>query len=165
MNTNATVIIVPWLVLCVVLALWAEKRKRSGVGFFFISALLSPLIAFIILLAIGPKKEPENQNTGKEWIEKPTPEIKREEVQPIERVEPVRSREIEDERKTITSHKPENIPLDDVFYITHVCENCKKELGFRRIKQGDQWQKTIQCPWCSGNARWAIWKRPDEKKT
>ena len=45
-----------WLVLCFVIAAGAGNRGRSAVGFFFLSALLSPLIGFIALIALGNKK-------------------------------------------------------------------------------------------------------------
>ena len=46
-----------WLVLAFVLASSAKTRGRSYGGFLAIGLFLSPLIGFIILLAIGENKE------------------------------------------------------------------------------------------------------------
>ena len=47
-----------WIVLCFVAAVIASNKGRSGVGFFILSLLLSPLIGIIIALVAQP-------NTGK----------------------------------------------------------------------------------------------------
>ena len=47
-------IAVIWIVLCFVIAGGASSRGRSGVGWFFISALLSPVIAIIMLVCLRP---------------------------------------------------------------------------------------------------------------
>lgn len=49
-----------WIGLSVVIGYAAAQRGRSGPGWFFISILLSPLIAGIALLATGPLKSPNN---------------------------------------------------------------------------------------------------------
>jgi len=41
-----------WIVLCFFIAAGASSRGRSGVGWFFISALLSPVIAVIMLVCL-----------------------------------------------------------------------------------------------------------------
>jgi hypothetical protein len=43
-----------WILLSILIGVFASSKKRNGVGWFFISFLISPLIAFIILLVIGP---------------------------------------------------------------------------------------------------------------
>ena len=43
-----------WIVLCFFIAGGASSRGRSGVGWFFISALLSPVIAIILLVCLRP---------------------------------------------------------------------------------------------------------------
>jgi hypothetical protein len=47
-----------WLILAVVLAIVADSRGRSALGFFLLSVLLSPVIALIVLL-VGPNKKTE----------------------------------------------------------------------------------------------------------
>jgi hypothetical protein len=42
-----------WLVFAVLVAFFANSKNRSGISWFFIAALLSPLVAFIILLVVG----------------------------------------------------------------------------------------------------------------
>ena len=42
-----------WILLSIFVAIFASSRKRNGLGWFFISLVISPLIAFIILLVIG----------------------------------------------------------------------------------------------------------------
>lgn len=47
-----------WLMLCILVGILASHIKnRSGIGFFFLSLLLSPLIGFIIVLVVPEKKE------------------------------------------------------------------------------------------------------------
>lgn len=46
-----------WLFLCFLVGVYAEHRGRSGGGWGLIAFLLSPLIAFLVLLAIGPNHD------------------------------------------------------------------------------------------------------------
>lgn len=50
-----------WLALCVGVAVYAEKKGRSGVGVFFLSLFLSPLVGLIgaTLTTTSRKKCPE----------------------------------------------------------------------------------------------------------
>ena len=45
-----------WLFLSIIVGVYASQKGRSGIGYFFLSALLSPVIGFIIVLVIGPPK-------------------------------------------------------------------------------------------------------------
>ena len=47
-------VILPWLILCWAVMAYADRIGRSGWGFFFISLILSPIIGFIIVAALGP---------------------------------------------------------------------------------------------------------------
>jgi hypothetical protein len=52
-------IVVAWLVLSVLVAVLADARGRSGVGFFLMALSLSPLVAFVwVMVALGGKKCP-----------------------------------------------------------------------------------------------------------
>jgi uncharacterized membrane protein YiaA len=44
-----------WLILAVLIGVWASNRGRSGFGYFLLAAILSPLIGALILLIAGPK--------------------------------------------------------------------------------------------------------------
>jgi len=46
--------ILVWLVLAILVGVYAASKGRSGIGFFFIAILLSPLIGFIIALVVQP---------------------------------------------------------------------------------------------------------------
>ena len=46
-----------YFVLSIFVGAYARKIKRGEVAWFFMSLLLSPLIAFVILVAAGPPKE------------------------------------------------------------------------------------------------------------
>lgn len=46
-----------WLGLAVLVGYFGTSKGRSGIAWFFVSALISPVIAFIILLVIGVPKE------------------------------------------------------------------------------------------------------------
>ncbi len=60
-----------WLLLSYAVMIYAEKKGRSRIGFFFLSLLLSPLIA-LVLLAVGPSN-PQGMGLRKcpqcaEWV-------------------------------------------------------------------------------------------------
>ena len=51
-----------WLILCGLCAWYASSRKgRSGVGFFFLSFFLSPLVGFIAALIASPNAEKQEE--------------------------------------------------------------------------------------------------------
>ncbi len=43
-----------WILFSILVGVFASSKKRSGVGWFFLSLILSPLIAFLIVLIAGP---------------------------------------------------------------------------------------------------------------
>jgi hypothetical protein len=45
--------IVGWIFLSILVGFFASSKKRSGIGWFFLSLIISPLITFIILLVVG----------------------------------------------------------------------------------------------------------------
>ena len=45
--------ILGWIFLSVLVGSFASLKKRSGVGWFFLSLIISPLIGFLILLVAG----------------------------------------------------------------------------------------------------------------
>ncbi|MGQ2997117.1 zinc ribbon domain-containing protein [Variovorax sp.] len=51
-----------WVLLCVGAGYWASHKGRTGVGWFFISVIVSPVIAFILLLILKdlPKEGKES---------------------------------------------------------------------------------------------------------
>ena len=50
-----------WIILSILCGFLASSKGRSGVGYFFLSLLLSPLIGFIAVLIAGEDKE-ETEN-------------------------------------------------------------------------------------------------------
>jgi hypothetical protein len=46
-----------WIVLAVAVGAWASNKGRSGVGFFFLALLLSPLLGGIIVACLKPNEE------------------------------------------------------------------------------------------------------------
>ena len=46
--------IVIWLVLAILVGVYANGKGRSGIVFFLLAIVLSPLIAFIIALVVKP---------------------------------------------------------------------------------------------------------------
>lgn len=50
-------LVIGWLVFSVLVALLAVRRGRSGVGWLFVAALLSPLIGVLMLLVLPNKAE------------------------------------------------------------------------------------------------------------
>ena len=47
------VAVVIWLLLSAATGVYAARLRRTGVGWFFVSLILSPLIAAVFLLALG----------------------------------------------------------------------------------------------------------------
>ena len=47
-------IFIIWLIFAVLVGAYASSKGRSGVGFFLIAVLLSPLIGFIIAAIVQP---------------------------------------------------------------------------------------------------------------
>jgi len=54
---NMIEILLLWFVLCILVAWIGTQKGRSGWGFFFLSFFLSPLIGFLVVLAL-PAKAP-----------------------------------------------------------------------------------------------------------
>lgn len=50
-------IMIGWIIFCIVVAYGASNRGRSGVGWFVISILATPIIAAIMLLILGPVRK------------------------------------------------------------------------------------------------------------
>ncbi|WP_312839849.1 hypothetical protein [Delftia tsuruhatensis] len=46
-----------WLILCVLVGVWASKKGRSGIGAFLFSLFLSPLVGAIIVALMKPEGE------------------------------------------------------------------------------------------------------------
>jgi hypothetical protein len=45
-----------WIIFAILVGVFASSKKRSGIGWFFVSLILSPLIGFIIVAVAGPPK-------------------------------------------------------------------------------------------------------------
>ncbi len=45
-----------WIFLSILIGVYASSKKRSGIGWFFLSLIISPLITFVILLVAGSPK-------------------------------------------------------------------------------------------------------------
>lgn len=46
-----------WVIASIVVGMWAGGRGRSGGGWFLIAVLVSPLLAWLILLVIGKNEQ------------------------------------------------------------------------------------------------------------
>jgi len=53
-----------WIVLSALVAIYASKKGRSGAGYFFLAVFLSPLIAFLIALVSSPDREAAAKKSG-----------------------------------------------------------------------------------------------------
>jgi hypothetical protein len=60
---DAFLVFVVWLLLSCLIAVYANRRFRSGIGFFFLSLFLSPLVGFIV--AAVSRSDPERQGLRK----------------------------------------------------------------------------------------------------
>jgi TonB family protein len=59
------VFIIIWLALCIAVGFYAEGKGRSGVGIFFLSLLLSPLVGLVAALAMHPNEKKVAAAQGK----------------------------------------------------------------------------------------------------
>src|SRR5262245_61220731 len=58
---------ISWLVVAIIVGVAAAKRcNRSGFGWFLLSVVISPLLAGLLLIALGPKKPPPEINPPKQ---------------------------------------------------------------------------------------------------
>jgi hypothetical protein len=55
--------ILGWFILAIFCGLYASNKGRSGVGFFFLALLLSPIIGFIVALAAAPNTKEIEQKS------------------------------------------------------------------------------------------------------
>jgi hypothetical protein len=55
-------VVVVWIIFAIVLGIWVDRRGRSGILAAFLAVFLSPLVMWIIHLAIGPKIIAPEQN-------------------------------------------------------------------------------------------------------
>lgn len=46
-----------YFILCIIVGSSASNRGRSGFGYFLLSLIISPLIGFIIVIALGENKQ------------------------------------------------------------------------------------------------------------
>ena len=49
-------LVVGWLIFAIVVGVGADSRGRSGIGWFFLSVLISPLLAFVLLVLLPSLK-------------------------------------------------------------------------------------------------------------
>lgn len=61
-----------WPFFSILVGVFASRRGRSGIGWFLCALLLSPLLAWIALLAIGPSAPPAAYGVAN--AEVPSPE-------------------------------------------------------------------------------------------
>ena len=53
MDESTIVLLLVWLVLALAVGAFADKKGRTFIGWFLIAALLSPLLAFILVALLG----------------------------------------------------------------------------------------------------------------
>lgn len=58
-------IFIGWFVLCGAVGKYAENKGRNGIGIFFLSFLLSPLVGFVVALAMSPNEKKVAAAQGK----------------------------------------------------------------------------------------------------
>ncbi|MEP3351506.1 MAG: zinc ribbon domain-containing protein [Marinomonas sp.] len=46
-----------WLFFCVIIGVVASKKGRSGIGYFLLSTILSPLVGIIVILVVGDNNQ------------------------------------------------------------------------------------------------------------
>ncbi|MFC1234438.1 hypothetical protein [Vibrio sp. F74] len=56
-------VVIMWLVFAVLVGVYASNKGRSGVGLFFVSLILSPIIGLIIALIMSPNQDKVEQSS------------------------------------------------------------------------------------------------------
>ncbi len=46
-----------WIIFAVLVGVYANSKGRSGIGYFFLSVILSPLLGFIIVAVVSPNQK------------------------------------------------------------------------------------------------------------
>lgn len=59
-----------WFILCILVAMFANKKGRSGIVYFLLSIVISPLIGFIVVLILGDANKIKCSNCGEKIDEK-----------------------------------------------------------------------------------------------
>lgn len=59
-----------WIVFSIIVGAIASGKNRSGIGYFFISLLLSPLIGLVIVAVQGDNKEDVEKTVKKDEEER-----------------------------------------------------------------------------------------------
>lgn len=86
-------IIFIWLLLAVGVGLLANSRGRSGIGFFLLSAILSPLLGLIVVLVMSNKIEDERKERLRREEEEKKEQLRREEHErQVESIKAIASR-------------------------------------------------------------------------
>ncbi|WP_194469049.1 hypothetical protein [Bradyrhizobium sp. CCBAU 51753] len=55
-----------WMIFAIIVAVAANSRGRNGAGWFALAVIISPLLAFILLVAMPAR----TSNSGPTWMEK-----------------------------------------------------------------------------------------------
>jgi len=66
-------IIIGWIILSIVVAVYASKKGRSGFLYFLLSILLSPLIGFAGALVVSPNTQKVEQDAISSGTQKKCP--------------------------------------------------------------------------------------------
>jgi len=70
-------IVVLWVIAAIVVAIIAKDRNRSAFGWFLLSVLISPILALVLVLALGKPEPMSAQSTDDELramgVEPPAP--------------------------------------------------------------------------------------------
>jgi len=62
-----TMILISWLFFCVLVGLFAsQRRNRSGIGWFLVAFVFSPIVAFLIVAVL--KEHDGISSTGPSWL-------------------------------------------------------------------------------------------------
>lgn len=57
-------IVLFWFGLSIIVGIAANRRDRSGAGWFFLALLISPVLAGLLMLALGPAKRAAQYRTA-----------------------------------------------------------------------------------------------------
>lgn len=63
-------IIISWIILSILVGILANKKNRSGIGYTFLSLLLSPFIGLLVVLILGESEKKTTEKISMSTIEK-----------------------------------------------------------------------------------------------